>query len=314
MSSMEDVLSTSMPALANAQPASRLDFARRIIWRVFRSALLVYLGVSLVLSMLQTSMIFPGAASQGRLESVVRPDPSRELLELKTPDGQRVAACFGWALTLDGTRHPDAKSKPTILYFYGNGMCMADALGEFNKLRRLGNNVIVSDYLGYGMSSGQPSEAGCYATAEAVWNHVINRPDVDKTRIVPMGWSLGAGSAIELASTRKVAGLAIFSPFTSVADMARQVMPFFPTSLLLRHRFDNEAKLPNVTCPILIMHGTHDAIIPFKMSQRLAHIAGDRATFVPVDGADHNDLFDVGGPEMFQTIGAFVARFAPPQG
>ena len=264
--------------------------------------------------MLQTSMIFPGAASQGRLESVVRPDPSRELLELKTPDGQRVAACFGWALTLDGTRHPDAKSQPTILYFYGNGMCMADALGEFNKLRRLGNNVIVSDYLGYGMSGGQPSEAGCYATAEAVWNHVINRPDVDKDRIVPMGWSLGAGSAIELASTRKVAGLAIFSPFTSVADMARQVMPFFPTSLLLRHRFDNESKLPNVTCPILIMHGTHDAIIPFKMSQRLAKIAGDRATFVPVEGADHNDLFDVGGPEMFQTIGAFVGRFAPPQG
>jgi pimeloyl-ACP methyl ester carboxylesterase len=185
---------------------------------------------------------------------------------------------------------------------------MADSLGEFNKLRRLGNNVIVSDYLGYGMSSGQPSEAGCYAAAEAVWNHVITRPDIDQERIVPMGWSLGAGAAIELASTRKVAGLAIFSPFTSVADMARRVLPIFPTSLLLRHRFDNESKLPSVECPILIMHGTRDMIIPFEMSQRLAKIAGDRATFVPVEGADHNDLFDVGGPEMFQTIHGFVAR------
>lgn len=302
---MEAVAEPSPPV--NAPPARRRGL--RITWRILRSILLIYLGVCLVLSMMQTMMIFPGAISQGTPASVVRPDPSRELLELTTPDGERVAACFGQALTIDGRPHPDAKSKPTILYFYGNGMCMADAIGEFNKLRRLGNNVIVCDYLGYGMSSGKPSEAGCYASAEAVWEHVINRPDIDKNKIVPMGWSLGAGCAIELASKKPVAGLAIFSPFTSVADMARRVMPFFPTSLLLRHRFDNLAKLPNVKCPILIMHGTRDAIIPFEMSQRLAQAAGERAEFHPVEGADHNDVFDVGGEEMFETIGRFVRRF-----
>lgn len=292
------------PAPPNAPPARGLGF--RLAWRVLRSTLLIYLGVCLVLSMMQTMMIFPGAVSQGTPDSIVRPVPGRELLELTTPQGERVAACFGAALTIDGTPHPDANTKPTILYFYGNGMCMADSIGEFNKLRRLGNNVIVSDYLGYGMSSGKPSEAGCYAAAEAVWNHVINRPDVDKGKIVPMGWSLGAGSAIELASKKPVAGLGIFSPFTSVADMAKRVMPFFPSSLVLRHRFDNEAKLPGVKCPILIMHGTRDAVIPFDMSKRLAQIAGERATFEPVEGADHNDLFDVGGPKMFATIGRFL--------
>ncbi len=304
MRAMEAVAESINPS--KAQPASRLGLRRA--WRVVRSLLLIYLGVCLVLSMMQTMMIFPGAASQGLLESVVRPAPGRELLELTTPDGERVAALFGVALTTNGTPHPDAAAEPTILYFYGNGMCMADSIGEFNKLRRLGNNVIVCDYLGYGMSSGKPSEAGCYAAAEAVWNHVVARPDVDKTRIVPMGWSLGAGSAIELASKKSVAGLAIFSPFTSVADMATRVMSLFPTSLLLRHRFDNEAKLPNVKCPILIMHGTRDAIIPIDMSRRLAEVAGDRATFEPVEGADHNDLFDVGGPEMFETIGRFLYR------
>ncbi|HEV2295967.1 MAG TPA: alpha/beta hydrolase [Tepidisphaeraceae bacterium] len=297
---------------STARPNARPARWRGIGWRVVRSALLIYLGVSLVLSMMQTMMIFPGTMSQGTPASIVRPDPSRELLELKTPDGQRVAACFGQALTIDGTPHPHARTKPTILYFYGNGMCMADAIGEFTKLRRLGNNVIVCDYLGYGMSSGKPSETGCYAAAEAVWEHAINRPDIDKAKIVPMGWSLGAGAAIELASTKPVAALGIFSPFTSVADMARRVMPFFPTSLLLRHRFDNETKLAKVTCPILIMHGTRDAIIPFEMSQRLARIAGHRATFEPVAGADHNDLFDVGGEEMFQTIGRFLESLKQP--
>jgi pimeloyl-ACP methyl ester carboxylesterase len=297
------VASTSPP---NAPPARRRGL--RVAWRVLRSVLLIYLGVSLVLSMMQTMMIFPGAASQGRLEAVVRPDPSRELLELKTPAGERVAACFGWALTINGTRHPEANTRPTILYFYGNGMCMADAIGEFNKLRRLGNNVIVCDYLGYGMSSGKPSEAGCYAAAEAVWEHVMGRPDVDNSKIVAMGWSLGSGSAVELASKKPVAALAMFSPFTSVAEMAKRVMPLFPSSLLLRHRFDNASKLPNVKCPILIMHGRHDSIIPFDMGQRLAQLAGDRAAFHPVEDADHNDLFDVGGEEMFKTIGQFLGR------
>ena len=58
------------------------------------------------------------------------------------------------------------------------------------------------------------------------------------------------------------------------------------------------------------MHGTRDGIIPFDMSKRLAQIAGDRATFVPVDCADPNDLFDVGGPEMFATIAQFIDRVA----
>ncbi|MGB7160367.1 MAG: alpha/beta hydrolase [Tepidisphaeraceae bacterium] len=300
-------LAVESPALTKAPPTRRLGR----VWRIVRILLLSYLGVCLVLSMLQTQMIFPGAASQGRLESVVRPAAGRELLDLKTPDGQRVAALFGAALTIDGTPLPGAKTRPTILFFYGNGMCMADAIGEFNKLRRLGNNVIVADYLGYGMSGGAPSEAGVYATAQAVWSHVVARPDVDQTRIVPMGWSLGAAAAIELASTKPVAGLVTCSAFTSVFDMAKTLLPFFPTSLLLRHRFENERKLAEVRCPILILHGTHDSIIPFEMSKRLAAVAGERATYLPIDGADHNDLFDVGGPGMFETIGRFVDAMKP---
>jgi pimeloyl-ACP methyl ester carboxylesterase len=305
MEILEAPVAAPTPTSTKAPPARWRG--RRVLWRITRIALLVYLGVCLVLSMLQTSLIFPGAASQGQLASVVRPAAGRELLELKTPDGERVAALFGPALTIDGTPHPDATSRPTILFFYGNGMCMADTIGEFNKLRRLGNNVIVCDYLGYGMSSGKPSESGCYAAAEAVWNHAIARPDIDKTKIIPMGWSLGSGAAFELASTKPVAGLITCSAFTSMSDMARSVLPLFPTSLLLRHRFENEHKLPNVKVPMLIMHGTRDSIIPFDMSKRLAALAGERATFLPIEDANHNDVFDVGGPGMFEAIGRFIS-------
>src|SRR5688572_3165114 len=122
---MELAVASSAPA--KARPARWLGRA----WRGARILLLAYLGVCLVFSMLQTSIIFPGAASQGQALSVVRPAAGRELLELKTTEGERVAAVFGPALTIDGIPRPDAKTRPTILFFYGNGMCMADALGEF---------------------------------------------------------------------------------------------------------------------------------------------------------------------------------------
>ena len=93
-----------------------------------------------------------------------------------------------------------------------------------------------------------------------------------------------------------------------MADMARSVLPLFPTSLLLRHRFENARKLANVKVPMLIMHGTRDSIIPLDMSRRLANAAGDRATFVPIEGGNHNDVFDIGGPAMYQAIDNYLQR------
>ena len=61
---------------------------------------------------------------------------------------------------------------------------------------------------GAGMSDGQASEAGCYATADAACEHLLDRPEVDGRRIIAAGWSLGSGVAIDLASRRPVAGLA----------------------------------------------------------------------------------------------------------
>ena len=262
-----------------------------------------------MLSLLQTSLIFPGAATQGQKHAVVRPMPGTELLSLKTKGGETVAALFGPALTPEGRPHPEARSRPTVLFFYGNGMCMADAIGIFLELRRQGANVIVCDFVGFGMSSGKPSEQGCYDTADAVYAHAVNRSDIDPKKIVPMGWSLGAATAIDLASRHPVAGLATFSAFTSMSDMARRVLPIFPSSLLLKHRFENEPKLANLACPMFIAHGVRDSIIPSSMSQRLVRIAGDKCVDqMFIDEADHNDFFEVGGPELSARIKAFLER------
>src|SRR5207248_9669521 len=106
----------------------------------------------------------------------------------------------------------------------------------------------------------------------------LTRRDIDPRQIVPVGWSLGAAAAIDLASRKPVGGVATFSAFSSMADMGRKMLPWFPTSLLLRHRFENERKMAQVSCPSFLAHGTLDTLVPFPMNARLARAAGGPVT------------------------------------
>jgi fermentation-respiration switch protein FrsA (DUF1100 family) len=293
-----------------SQIANRKSKIQTWSWRLLRIAALVYLGLCLVFAYLQTKMIFPGAATQGQRHAVVRPSTqlAEELVELRASDGTKIVGLFGPALRADGTLLPpdERAAAPTLLYFYGNGMCLADCAGESRAFRKLGANVLVCDFAGYGMSGGEPGEAGVYATAHAAYDYVTARPDVNKSKIVPIGWSLGAAAAIELASTRPVAGLITLSAFSSMSDMARQLLPFMPTSLLLRHHFDNERKLRKVSCPALMFHGRDDQIIPFTMLARLDAALKSPHKTVPIDGAGHNDIFEVGAQPLLDEIDHFL--------
>lgn len=293
------------PAPASIWPRVR---RRRWLVKLLRIVPLVYVGVVAIFYAFQSRLIFPGSETQGRPESVVRPPPGSELVTLATPRGDRVVALFGPALGPGGSPRADASACPTLLYFYGNAMCLRDATEEFERFRRLGVNVMIPDYVGFGMSGGEAGEVGCRETAEAALAHLQGRPDVDRSRIVVAGWSLGGAVAIDLASRHPVAGLATFCTFTRMADLARRLFPFLPASLLLRHRFDNVSKIAQVGCPVLIGHGRRDQIIPFAMADRLASAAKGPVTRVTIDEADHNDFFEVGGSRVRSALRTFIER------
>jgi fermentation-respiration switch protein FrsA (DUF1100 family) len=187
------------------------------------------------------------------------------------------------------------------------------------QFRRRGFNVMVPDYLGYGMSGGKPGEAGVYATADACFEHLKQRGqrgEIDAGKIVPTGWSLGGGAAFHLASTRKeVPCVVTVSAFTSVDAMARKLFPYLPTGMVLKHHFHNEQKVRALAPPrpIFLGHGTRDGIIPFDMSQKLAAAAaagGCTVVKYDVQGGDHNDVFDVGGTGLLDAITQFVDAHA----
>lgn len=264
-------------------------------------------GFLAVLYTYQARMIFPGSATQGRPEAEVIAHPGTELVSLTTSQGDRVVAVFGPALTDRGDPRHDAAERPTLLYFYGNGYNLRDAVAsDFEPFRRLGFNVMIPDYVGYGMSGGKPSEQGCYATADAAYEHLLGREDVDPAHLVVAGRSLGGAVAIDLAAQRKVAGLVAFCTFTRMREMASRQLPYVPVSLLLKHRFESLSKIPEVTCPILLGHGEDDDFVPPAMADSLAAAAKVPVRVFKVAGANHTNFYEVGREQVLRELSEFV--------
>jgi fermentation-respiration switch protein FrsA (DUF1100 family) len=281
-----------MPVPATAPQRARI--LRRRLGRLVkkpRAAALAPLNAACRLANLyvaQTRLIFPGRATQGKPSAVVRPSSGTEVVRLRTSCKQDVFALFGTATDAHGRPLPDAATRPTLLYFYGNKQYLAcPTLRHLaDGLRRMGVNVMVPEYVGYGMSTGDAGEAGCYATADAAYQHLVGRRDVDPRKVVVAGASLGGAVAIDLASREAgVAGLVTLITFTSMPDMAKVVQPSLPIWRFIRHKFESEQKMRRVTCPTLIVHSTGDELVPYTMADRLAAACAGPVSRVKIEGA-----------------------------
>jgi fermentation-respiration switch protein FrsA (DUF1100 family) len=283
-----------------------------LVWtsRGLRIVALGFGGFLVVVYFLQGRIIFPGAATQGADQSKVRPRSGTELVTLTTASGDRVAALFGPALSPDGHALPDASSRPALIYFYGNAMCLAYCDDEFDRFRRLGLNVLIPDYIGYGLSGGKASEIGCRETAEAGFENLRSR-GFPANRIIAAGWSLGGAVAIDLASRHPVGGLIAFSTFTNTRDMGKTIFPIALPRWFFRDRFESLRKISDVHCPILLGHGRRDSLIPFSMSERLLAATNPTAPRIVIDEADHNDFFQIGGRKLWEAIAKFVKETQP---
>lgn len=233
----------------------RFSYAREFGMRAMRSALNVrqtFGAMSLMLR--QTDVIFSGRASQGTGRARPEMTDGVMLVRLPADQMQQAGGVFSPAPPPQGALLATVGEPSTIIYFYDGCSSVAQSLAAVKQLRSLGCNVLCVDYLGYGMSSGQPSEKACYATAEAAFDYLSGREDIDKRHIIACGHRMGAAVAVELAVRRRLAGLMLVNPFTSMMDELRQKMPDLRMPILLKHRFDCESRLGNVQCPILMAH------------------------------------------------------------
>lgn len=194
------------------------------------------------------------------------------------------------------------------LWCHGNAGNISHRLENLSLLRaRLAVSVFIFDYRGYGRSQGEPSEAGTYADAHAALSYLRSRPDVKPDRIVFFGRSLGAAVALELATHEPCFGLILESPFTSVADMTRAILPFTPR-LPLSTAYDSLSRIGTIHAPLLILHGHLDEVVPIGQGRLLYQAANGPKRFYTIAGAGHNDTYIVGGDKYFAALDTFISR------
>jgi fermentation-respiration switch protein FrsA (DUF1100 family) len=200
---------------------------------------------------------------------------------------------------------------PALLWFYGNGETIAAIWPMLREFRPPRTALLVVDYPGYGASEGRTTEPGLYEAADLAYAALTARSDVDPARVRVYGRSLGTVAATHVAATHPVAGLVLESPFTNARDMARRHYAPFPR-FLIRLRLDNLDTITRVRCPVLVLHGTHDRLVPLGMGKRVATAAPGPVELVLIDGAGHNETYDRGGIAYRDKVWEFLQTSKGP--
>ena len=242
-------------------------------WLVLVAA--IVLGVPAAAWFAQERLIFfpqPGAST---FHLPARAAP----LEVTAADGTRLR---GWILPAMTT------PSPAVIYFGGNAEEVSWTLADSRWPREW--TIVGVNYRGYGTSEGTPGESELMSDALAVYDTVARREDIDGSRIVGVGRSLGTAVATRLASERPLAGAVLVSPFDSLVAIGREHYPWLPVSLLLRHRFDTVADAARNRIPLVALVAEFDDIIPVERSRALFDAWAGPKSWRVVPRADHNSL------------------------
>ena len=205
---------------------------------------------------------------------------------------------------------------PTLIFFHGNGETVPDYddIGPFYV--REGMNFLVTDYRGYGWSTGRPLTSTLLADSRAVFLQLKDWLAANGYTgpLFVMGRSLGSACAIEVAVEHSddLTGLIIESGFAQTLPLGRTLgIDLERLGITEEMTFANASKIERFTKPTYILHGQRDQLIPLWQAETLAARSGAKNRELQVvPGADHNTLIAVAGRLYFQAIAGFVQKAA----
>jgi fermentation-respiration switch protein FrsA (DUF1100 family) len=246
-------------------------------------AVLLYAGLCLLAYLMADRMIF------------LPPSPTyvetRQLLTFPSAGG----------VLLSAVHLTNPAAEYTILYSHGNAEDLGLIAPLLVRLREWGFAVFAYDYRGYGMSQGRPSEEGAYRDAAAAYAYLMGTLGVPASRIIAYGRSVGTGPSVDLASREPLAGLVVESGFLTAFRVLTRV-PLLPFD-----KFRNIDKIARVSCPVLVVHGMLDEIVPLSHGRALYRAAPEPKRALWVEGAGHNDLALVAGDRQARALREFAA-------
>lgn len=248
----------------------------------------VYLSIAVVMFLAQRSLMY--------LPEAVRSDPEAEGLtgveerRLSTGDGNEVIVWYGKA----------KPGQPTLLYFHGNAGALVTRSERMAKYMHRGRGFYIMSYRGYSGSTGRPSEAANVADAKRAYDDLVSL-GVSPRDIIVYGESLGSGVAVQVAAEKTCGGLVLDAPYTSIVDVAAGQYPWLPVRPMLFDRYESSKYISAVHCPLLVVHGERDEIIPVDMGRQLFAAANEPKKMVTFPNAGHADHWMYGSYDAINT-------------
>lgn len=219
-----------------------------------------------------------------------------------------------WLLTSDGVKlHAwwieSNQAKFTFLAFHGNAANIANRVDAYAFLHAIPVNILAVEYRGYGKSEGTPSERGLYRDAETGFDYLLTTKGTDPRTIIAYGQSLGTAIAAHVAAGHNLGGVVLEAPFPSLSAMARHVFPFLPgASIVTWRQFDTKRALTSIHAPMLIVHCTHDPVVPPEMGEELFAAAGQPKTILRVNGDCHEEASFVAPDQYRDALNDFLKQ------
>ena len=250
----------------------------------------VYAAFAILLYLTQESAIF-------------YPGPNDEELGKKYASGRVEIPTPGAKIEGWWVENPAATNDLVLIYFGGNAediLYTAETASQFNARR-----MLVTNYRGYGASSGNPGQEALYQDGLAIYEYAL-RSGVRADQIVLVGRSLGSGVVSMLAGTRDVRAAILITPFDSLAQVAARHYPYLPVRLLLRHPFPSEDRARQAREPALILTAADDDIIPPAHARRLMEAWAGESKLHVFAGTGHNDIQT--HPDYYRLINEFLAE------
>jgi uncharacterized protein len=244
---------------------------------------------------LLSRVIYPGASRSvdvGQVERTLQ--PGEELVWQETTRDERIGLII----------RPPAGKQPWVIFFYGNGMTIAGTWRVRRWLGSRGYGVACVEYPGYGISSGAPSEGGCYRSADVAMTYLQQRASVTADQVTLVGWSLGSAVAMDLASRRDIGAQVLLSPLTSMLACAIDLTRVGKTSFAVGP-FDALSRARSIHCPTLLVSGSKDALTRPWMAIELTRALGGHARLISLPGVGHNDMLG-SGPKLWDAVTDFL--------
>lgn len=248
-----------------------------ILPKIIGWALIFYCGYCIFLFLMQRSIIFP----RNQI-----PTPTDTGIAIPGLEKNWLDTEFGKIETwyLPPVCGPQAKPAPAVIFGHGNGELIDFWTEELQNFNPMGIGLLLVEYPGYGRSSGTPSQKSITGAFVAAYDALLSRGDVDPSRIILFGRSVGGGAICALARQRPSAALILMSTFTSVKSMAAK---FLAPKFLVRDPFNNLEAIKGYKGPVLVIHGQYDSIIPLAHGTNLHRAAKNSRLITYKSG--HND-------------------------